>query len=267
VKVNRNAKGQRQAKTRAEKYLLPYFRNVPAEKVTRDHLRMYRSHLEALTTMKGKVKKPLLTAQTVRHILADARCLFLWAADSGRISASPVPRRLLPKMAESQPRALEPDEQAKVAAVEEPYGLAVRLMIGTGVRWSELCRLQASDVRGGELVVQGETKTKKMRHVPVPPALLAELKNRVGKLVPFEAKDDPSFNRSVRFRCPDVPDFSAHRCRHSFAVNYLTAGGNIRALQLMMGHASLATTEIYMKVSQGMVRDDARRVVGWNPGA
>lgn len=268
VATSRNEKGKTLANYRVEHYLVPFMGDVRAEKVTKDMLRGYRLHLEGLLTEaeEEKKKKRLLSDQTVAHILSDARCLLVWAHDSGRIRHLPVPRKLLPKIPEREPRGMSREEQTRVASLPGPHGLACRIMLGTGVRWSELCRLTSADVSGGEVVVQGETKSRKMRRVPVPPALLRELRSHVGKLVPYEQGENPTFCRSVQRRS-GVGDFTAHRLRHSFALNYLEDGGNLRVLQMLMGHASLETTEIYLKIGQQTARDDARKVMGWSPTA
>jgi len=268
VGVNRKLNDRATAKYRAETYLKAFMGDVPAAGATKDTLRQYRAYLEGLTVKaEDGTETPRLHAQTVAHILSDARCLFLWAHDMGYIATLPVPRKLLPRIPEKEPRGLSRDEQAKISALEGPPGLACRTMLGTGVRWAELCRLTSADLKAGELVIQGETKSHKLRRVPVPPALLGELRFRVGKLVPYRGtEDNPAFCRSVQ-RKSGVEDFSAHRCRHSFALNYLEHGGNIRVLQAFMGHASLETTEIYMKISQTTAREDARKVMGWSATA
>jgi len=206
-------------------------------------------------------KRPL-TEQTVAHILSDVRCMFKWAEDGGIIDRAPIPKRLLPHVAESPPQFLAAEQQEKATSLEEPYGFACRVLIGCGPRWSELCRLQSTDVQDGELVIHGPTKTKCMRRVPIPPKLLAELKGRVGKLVPFEAKGSPSFNRSVRLRS-GIQEFGSKRCRHSFGVNWVAGRGSLRVLQEMMGHRSIKTTERYMRITQELVREENRRMIGW----
>lgn len=259
VKVNRDEKGQRLAKSRVDRYLIHYFGDVPAKQLTKDSLREYRAYLEGLRD--DESKEPLLTVQTVRHILSDARCLLLWAADGNWIENAPVPRKLLPTKPETPLRSLSHDDQEKVAAVDDPYGFAVRVMLATGARFSELCRLQASDLQNGELLIHGETKSGKMRSVPVPATLAAEIKGRIGRLVPFEAKDDSWFNRAVRDRS-DVESFSAHACRHSFGFNYIRDGGNILVLKELMGHSTVELTARYARPSQALVREDAKKVAG-----
>jgi integrase len=266
IEGSRNPKGRALTSYRVDAYLKPFMGTLPAPSVTKDTLREYRTYLQGLKVPKSDPEVRLLTDLTVAHILSDARCLFTWAHDMGYIGHLPVPKKLLPKRPELEPRGLSDEEQKAVACLSGPHGLAVRIMLGTGVRWSELCRLTSADVVAGELVVQGATKSGKMRRVPVPPALLAELKGHVGKLVPFEPQDDPAFNRSVQ-RASGVDDFSAHRCRHSYALNYIRRGGNLRVLQLNLGHGTLSTTEIYLRSDQELVREDAKRVAGWSATA
>ena len=254
--VSRNPKGVRLAKKRMEHYVLPFMGSMQLGRVTKDTVRQYRAHLEG---MRDKEGERVLSDLTVKHLLSDLRCMFRWAEDSDRIERAPIPRRLMPKIPEALPRSLTAEEQSTVASLPDPYGFAVRVMLATGVRWSELCRLTSADVQAGELLVQGPTKSRKMRRVPLPPALLVELRVRVGKLVNFEAKDVSWFNRAVRTRS-GVEGFSAHRCRHSFGFNYMSCGGNILALKEQMGHSTVELTAHYAKPTQELVREDAKRV-------
>ncbi len=254
--VARNPKGVKLAQKRMEQYVLPFMGSMQLGKVTKDTVRQYRAHLEGL---KNSDEERVLSDLTVKHLLSDLRCMFRWAEDSDRIERAPIPRRLMPKIPEAPPRCLTAQEQGIVASLPDPYGFAVRVMLGTGVRWSELCRLTSADVQGGEVLVQGRTKSHKMRRIPLPPALLAELRVRVGKLVSFEAKDVSWFNRAVRTRS-EVEGFSAHRCRHSFGFNYMAGGGNILALKEQMGHSTVELTAHYAKPTQELVREDAKRV-------
>lgn len=264
VRVARNAKGAKLTRQRADNYLLRFMGNTPAADVTKDTLRRFRAWLEALTDPDTKARK--LGDTSVKHILSDARCVFLWALDSGLIDRSPLPRRMMPKLEEAAPRALSPEDQARASAAPEPYGLCVRLLLASGARWSELCRATTADIQGGELVIAGPTKSKKMRRVPLPPALLAELRTRVGKLVPFGSKDNSWVNRAVRDHS-GVEAFSAHRCRHSFGFNYMAAGGNLLVLRELMGHSTVELTARYAKPTAALVREDARRVMERAAGA
>jgi len=79
----------------------------------------------------------LSSLQTVAHLLSDARCLFGWCEDSGRLLKSPVPRRLLPRIAGAPTRLTQVQ---LLLRIREPYGFIVRLGLGTGPRSGELAK-------------------------------------------------------------------------------------------------------------------------------
>ncbi len=255
VAAARNEKGRATAKARVDRYLLPGLgAKKPVASIMTDDLRAYRLWLEAYRDE----AKHKLAVQTVAHVLGDARNLLIWAEEERIIARSPFPKKLLPKPQELAPKALTPEEAAKVAALADPCGLACRVMLGTGVRWGELVALQATDVQDGALQVAAP-KTKKLRRVPIPPALLQELRAHVGKLVPFESNYVASFDRMVR-RLAGIEGFGAHQCRHTFATRWLEQGGNLGALQVALGHASITTTMRYAKPSEALLRDEAARL-------
>ena len=142
----------------------------------------------------------------------------------------------------------------------EPYGFTVRVGVGTGLRWGELCRAQASHVEQGCLVVP-RTKNGKVRRVPLSPGLLAEVQTRVAKLVPFDEAQPSAFSRTVR-RIGGVSRFHTHQMRHTFACRWLEAGGSLPALQQILGHSSVAMTQRYGRLGDGAVREEAQRVWG-----
>lgn len=134
-------------------------------------------------------------------------------------------------------------------------------MIGTGVRWGELVRLDSTCVgRDGALAVAAP-KTGKLRHVPIPPALLRELRTHVGVLVPFGKgrSESTSFNQMVRRRS-GFKEFGANRCRHTYAYRWLEQGGNLGALQVAMGHSVITTTMRYAKPTEELLRREAERM-------
>jgi len=113
-------------------------------------------------------------------------------------------------------------------------------------------------VEKGMLVVSG-TKSRKVRRVPLPPEFQRELRLRVGKLVPFTNSGD--FNRHVR-KLSGISRFHVHQTRHSFACSWLERGGSLAALQQILGHASVVTTQRYARLSDEHVRAEAERIAG-----
>ena len=122
IATNRGAKSRLNAAQRVRDYLEPYMGYKQLCRVTKDDLRAYRLWLE----------KKELGVLSVRHILADARCLFRWAEDSGWIDRVPVPHKLLPKVQERPPDRLTDSEVEAVLSIPEPYAFVVRLGLGTG---------------------------------------------------------------------------------------------------------------------------------------
>src|SRR5262249_42183994 len=155
--------------------------------------------------------------------------LLNWAEDSGRIDRSPFPKRVMPRVHESAPKGLSPDEIAKLVALHEPYGFTLRFLLGTGVRWSEACRAQRSHIEDGRLVLEN-TKGTRVRRVRLEPELLAEVEGRVGRLVPFAEGNPGGFARAVR-RMTGIEGFHVHRTRHTFAMGWLAHKGSLAALQ------------------------------------
>ena len=176
----------------------------------------------------------------------------------------------MPRLQERPPDRLTDEEAAKVAAVEEPYGFACRLALGTGLRWGELCRAQAADVKRVRVHGSAEdqwflevsiTKSKRVRRVPLPPDLIGEVRGHVGKLVPYAAGSHGRFAEKVR-RLSGVEGFHVHQMRHTFACQWLEQGGSLAALQQMLGHASIETTQRYARLSDEAVMREAARLAG-----
>lgn len=269
--TSRNEKGQKLAKVRVKKYLLAFkdpktgetFAGALLEDIEPDTVRKYRLWLEKTTPRPKKDPKAnetkKVSVNTVTHVLADLRAFLNWCVETKRLDQSPFPRRrIMPRKQETLPRGLSEEEVALVTALPDPVGFTCRLMIGAGLRWGEACRARADHVRDGHLEVT-KTKSGKARRVELPEALARELRGRVGLLVPYTEGYAGGFLRLVR-RATGIKDYTNHRCRHTFAMRFLAPGGNIAVLKELMGHASIETTMIYAKVTDALVRAEAKRV-------
>jgi integrase len=135
-----------------------------------------------------------------------------------------------------------------------------------------MVRAQASDIRDGVLLVR-KSKSGKVRRVPLPEEVLAECRDRVGRLCPMT--DSVSFNRRVRELVADnlktldeeskkplenLERFHAHLTRHTYASEWREAGGSLAGLQAVLGHSSVTVTERYGTISDDLVQREARRL-------
>jgi integrase len=251
VQTQRAEQGRELAAQRARDYLYPYLGDRDLTQIEGEDVRSYRLYLE---------RKTHLSKTTVHHVLSDVRCLFRWAEGVGLIDRSPFPRRVMPRLPERSPDRLTDAEVALVVALPHPYGIIARFGIATGLRWGELVRARSEDIWQGELVVH-ISKNGRVRRIPLPPALAAELAARPGRILPITAAC--GFADQVRRRT-GIARFHAHMMRHTFGCRWLEAGGSLAALQELLGHRSIITTQRYARLSADMVRREAARVhEGW----
>lgn len=225
---------------------------------------------------------------TLQRRAAAARGFFAWAAHTGRIAANPasalksprVDRRLPPTLEAEAARTLlqyladaadaQDDPAARAAALRDLALLEV--LYASGVRVSELCGLNLADVDVDRGLLRVVGKGDKERRVPLgrpaQRALAAWLEHR-SRLAHPEAgpavfvgdrgrRIDPRVVRRLVHRAlaavPDAPDLGPHGLRHAMATHLLEGGADLRSVQEILGHASLATTQIYTHVTSERLR-------------
>ena len=144
-----------------------------------------------------------------------------------------------------------------------------------GLRVSELCNLKLSELYFNEGFIKVEGKGSKQRLVPISPRAIKEIKywlldRNVGKIKKgfedyvFLARWGNSISRIMVFhlikelaeKAGITKNISPHTFRHSFATHLLEGGANLRAIQCMLGHESIATTEIYTHIDRNMLRSE-----------
>ena len=221
-----------------------------------------------------------------RALVATRR--WLRHAGTGGGADDPLQGVPLPKSERTLPRVLRPDEtEALVAAAlpDGPLGLRDRAMLemlyGAGLRVSELVSLPLSGVdrRAGWLRVRG--KGRKERLVPLgEPALealdayLADARPQLARVTArrseavFLSRRGSAMTRQNFFlrlrelaRRAGIPSdrVSPHVLRHAFATDLLEGGADLRAVQTLLGHADLSTTQIYTHVSRARLRETVER--------
>lgn len=144
-----------------------------------------------------------------------------------------------------------------------------------GLRVSELCNLKLSGLYFDEGFIKVEGKGSKQRLVPISPRAIKEIKywlldRNLGKIKKgfedyvFLARWGNSISRIMVFhlikelaeKAGITKNISPHTFRHSFATHLLEGGANLRAIQCMLGHESIATTEIYTHIDRNMLRSE-----------
>ncbi|HOC14048.1 MAG TPA: tyrosine recombinase XerC [Propionicimonas sp.] len=225
---------------------------------------------------------------TLARRSAGARTFFAWARRTGRIAADPaatlrsprVDRRLPPTIAVDHARDLLDGLAARIAEVDEPVARAgrqrdlaiVEVLYSCGIRVSELVGLDLPDfdVQRGMLRVLG--KGGKERTVPLGRPARRALEDWLSvrsQLVAPAARSamfvgdrggriDPRVVRRLVHQAlaqvPDAPDLGPHGLRHAMATHLLEGGADLRSVQELLGHSSLATTQLYTHISSERLR-------------
>lgn len=230
--------------------------------VERLHLRRY---LASLGTRK-------LARATVARKAAALRCYFSWVLRQGRIGADPARSLRAPSGGGRLPRVLSNGEVATLldAPAESPLErrdhAVLELLYAAGLRVSELCGLDRGDVdlRGRTVTVLG--KGSKQRRLPIHEEAVDALRGwldhgRAAMAGPPEAvfvnqrgaRLGPRDVRRILDRRAASPTHP-HALRHTYATHLLDGGADLRVVQELLGHSSLATTQIYTHVSKERLR-------------
>jgi len=195
------------------------------------------------------------------------------AEDPGLLLAAPKGHRPLPEVLQQDETGRLLDSVDGDAPVDLRDRAALELLYATGIRVGELCGLDVDDVDTGRRVVRVLGKGGKERSVPygVPAvhAVATWLERgrpawataRSGAALLLGARggriDQRAVRRLVHRRLADVPgapDLGPHGLRHSAATHLLEGGADLRSVQELLGHATLATTQIYTHVSVERLR-------------
>lgn len=237
-----------------------------------------RADLEAC--VRDAMAGGLAPSSTARFVAA-VRSFYRFLAVTGHVPASPADDLQSPRRMSALPRFLSaPDVDTLIAAPDTstPAGLRDRAMIevlyATGLRVSELVGLRLTDLRMDEGWIQCLGKGHKQRIVPLGdeaatwlvrflregrPALL---RRRESPWVFVNARGGTRLTRSGFWKILKAhgrtagitAPLSPHVVRHSFATHLLERGADLRAIQAMLGHADLSTTQIYTHVLEARLR-------------
>ena len=244
---------------------------VPLREVQPHHVRRWAAMLR---------ERPL-APRTIAIHLSAWRGLYRWWGHQGDVRINPVDGVRAPKAPKPLPKALSVEQAVSLAAFEPTQGdpvlrardhCMVELLYGSGLRVAELVGLdlRASDTAAGwidaaDASAQVLGKGRKRRTVPVGSAALQALRAWLAVRGPLAAPDEPALfvsQRGTRLTTSQVRSrlkslalqaglpthVHPHMLRHSFASHLLQSSGDLRAVQELLGHANIATTQVYTRL-------------------
>jgi integrase/recombinase XerC len=214
---------------------------------------------------------------SVARSLAAVRSLYRWLAQQGVVEQNPAKLVSTPKLPKKLPRvptieeinSVLDGEMPEVAAFPERDRLLLELLYGCGIRNSELIGINLDDIRVSTEAILIRGKGKKERYVPFGESAAAAL----GVYLPARQKLLAEWNRTTpalvlnqrggRLTVRSVgrivkkiavarglsPDLHPHTLRHAFGTHMLEEGADLRAIQEMLGHERLSTTQRYTQLS------------------
>jgi integrase/recombinase XerD len=218
-----------------------------------------------------------LSARTAARRLSALRQFFRFLVREGARSDDPTELSQSPRLPASLPKALSEaevqallDGAARLPGRRGPLAVAlVEMLYSSGLRVSELVELHAGALRESETLVAVLGKGAKERLVPISTrarvaaqAVRGEPKRPSRWLFPSRAASGHVTRQQVGVVLKDAAlaagldpaKVSPHVLRHSFATHLLSRGADLRTLQMLLGHADIATTQIYTKVLEERLR-------------
>lgn len=217
------------------------------------------------------------------RLLSSLRSFYGFLLLDGYIDTNPIERLKSPKIGVHLPDVLTLDEVDRIIGAVDLSMLEgqrnraiIELMYSCGLRVSEVCNLRISDLYLTEEFIRVTGKGDKQRLVPISPRAIEELnyyfndrdhiniKPGYIDYVFVSERRGKSLSRITVFRMVKElvkiaginKNVSPHTFRHSFATHLLEGGANLRVIQAMLGHESIATTEIYTHIDRARLREE-----------
>ena len=238
---------------------------------------------EAIASLMVKNAERGFGARSSARQLSAIRGFFRFLVRERAVPEDPTRLVDRPRLTRKLPRVLSFEEVERLLAAPDAstdrgalHAAMLHVMYASGLRVSELCGLRVSDLDLQRGLVRARGKGGKHRLVPVGEVAMAHATRYLDEIRPRHARPDettlfvsPRISRgSARFTREGfwrmvrryavaagiVPLPSPHKLRHSFATHLLRGGADLRAVQAMLGHADLGTTEIYTHVARDHVR-------------
>lgn len=211
-----------------------------------------------LDDMVEYLQKPTWGNGTRRAARAALRGFYGWLVATGRLGLNPavllrpVPeRRGVPRPA--------PDDALTEALLgaDDRTRMMIRLAAEAGLRCCEIATVRSDDVAGdrGRYTLRIRGKGGKVRIMPIRDTLAARILDHDGYLFPGQIDGHISAPYVSKLISRALPGCTAHQLRHRYATRALVgAGGNLRVVQELLGHASIVTTQVYTQVEVSELR-------------
>lgn len=229
-----------------------------------------------------------ISARTQARIISGIRSFFSFLKITGKVKDNPAALLKMPKLGKHFPDILTVEEiDAMEAAIDvSTYEgcrnrAIVEVMYSCGLRVSEVVSLRISNLFLQEEYIMVEGKGSKQRLVPISEMAITLIRDYLAVRGDVNVKSDAEdilflnrrgsgMSRVMIFyivkdlceQCGIHKNISPHSLRHSFATHMLEGGANIRAIQQLLGHESISTTEIYVHIDCSYLR---REVVNCHP--
>lgn len=239
--------------------------------VTRHALRGYVRHL----VTSGYAPR------TVARKVSVLRRYFDWARRTGRVTTDPTLGLHAPRHPDRLPKVLKSDELDALTATPNPATsdntardgrdlAVVEVLYGSGLRVSELCSLTRSDINLDTATATVWGKGAKQRRVPLSEPAVEALRGwlesgRATFVTPATPPDAVFLNLRGRVLTPrdvrrildrlSISPTHPHALRHTFATHLLDGGADLRSVQQLLGHADIASTQVYTHVSRERLRE------------
>ena len=250
--------------------------------LSEENIHVYDVTLEHLETFSAGLLDLGIPPSSQARILSGIRAFYRFLVMDGRLNADPTELLESPQTGFHLPEVLtveEIDNLIESIDLSTPEGQRNRTMLevlySCGLRVSELCTLKLSDLYLEQGFIKVEGKGSKQRLVPISPRAIKELhyyfidRNAIAIKPGYEdfvfiSRRGKNISRIMVFhiikeladRIGLTKNISPHTFRHSFATHLLEGGANLRAIQTMLGHESIGTTEIYTHIDRNMLRSE-----------
>ena len=239
--------------------------------------------LEQLDQFAGQLREEGIQARSVARILSGVRSFYRFLTLEKEVEQDPTELLESPQIGKHLPEVLsveEIDSIISVIDVSKPEGVRDRAIIevlyGCGLRISELCNLRISQLYLEDKYIRVKGKGSKERLVPIEGEAIDRVREWLVTRMGYKVKPSEedyvfvSLTRGSRLsrislfvyikdyaeRAGIKKNISPHTFRHSFATHLLEGGANLRAIQMMLGHEDISTTEIYMHIDKSKLRTE-----------